>query len=381
MIWFLAATLALAPTYLIRFKVFGIPTTFLEILIVVFLLSAAINFNAKDFEKIKKLGRINWAIGLFMLAGIISVAVSPQMSSALGQFKAYIIEPILVFYTSVLVLKNKKQLLPVFQMLFWSTVIVSLFGIFQYFSFIHLPIRFWGNGNEVTRIVSIFEYPNALSLFLGPLLGFFSTLWFYNLPLTKNKWISAIGLLITALALLLTFSRGAWIAITIGLLFILSKRFGFKQVVLPIIIAGLALLMIPGIRNRLGLGLSDPSSSAHFELIKIGVNKIISNPIFGNGLYGFRTTQIEANSQIEILNYPHNIFLNFWLELGLLGLISFIWILILIYRKFVKEKQQPIILAAGVYIMIVLMHGLVDVPYFKNDLSLLFWFIASLFFL
>lgn len=380
MIGLLAAVIALAPAYLIRFHILNFPTTLLEVLIVIFLLTTMVRFKVKYLSKIKNLGHLNWAIGLFVLSGIISTLLSPDKSSALGQFKAFIIEPVLVFYSLILIKPNPKQLQIVLRSLFWVAILISTFGIFQHYSFIHLPLRFWGNGPEMERIVSIFEYPNALSLYLAPLLGFFVALWFSDYQLTKNKWVSAAGIGIIGIALLLTFSRGAWIAATVGILFVLFKRFEFKKVILPlIIIAGLSLLL-PGVRARLALGLSDPSSSAHFDLLKIGANKITQSPIFGNGLSGFRTTQAEANYPGEILNYPHNIVLNLWLELGLLGLISFAWIIYLAFKRY-KKSSNPLVLAAAVYLIIMLVHGLVDVPYFKNDLSLLFWFILSLFFI
>jgi putative inorganic carbon (hco3(-)) transporter len=377
MIGLLALLLALVPTYLIRFQIAGLPTTLLEVLIVAFLLSVLIRFNLKDLNRIKALGKINWAIGLFVIAGLISTLISPEKTRAFGQLKAFIVEPVLLFYGVIILIRKKEQLIIVLKALFWSTTIISLFGIFQHYSFVFLPIRFWGNGSEMTRIVSVFEYPNALSLYLAPLLGFFAALWFTNYPLTKNRWWSGLGLLLIGWALILTFSRGAWIAASIGILFILIKEFEFKKVILPILIACALLLFLPGVRDRLSLGVSDASSSAHLELLKIGANKALHSPILGNGLYGFRTTQVEANYEGEILNYPHNFVLNFWLELGILGLISFIWIIFLLFKQSYKNNHI-LTLGALAYIIILLIHGLVDVPYFKNDLAVLFWFIASL---
>jgi hypothetical protein len=45
-------------------------------------------------------------------------------------------------------------------------------------------------------------------------------------------------------------------------------------------------------------------------------------------------------------------------------------------------KKHPSILhlAAGMFLLAVIAHGLVDAPYFKNDLSVLFWFMVSIFY-
>ena len=100
--------LALLPTYLVRFTIFGLPTTFLEVILGVFLLAVFVaevfrlpkNGGLKasaTFQKIKRLGPANYAIGLFVLSGIISTLISPEPIKALGQLKAFIIEPVLFF--------------------------------------------------------------------------------------------------------------------------------------------------------------------------------------------------------------------------------------------------------------------------------------------
>jgi len=85
----------------------------------------------------------------------------------------------------------------------------------------------------------------------------------------------------------------------------------------------------------------------------------------------------------EIFNTdtPHNIILNFWLEIGLLGLVAFG----MIFAKFFKQTkvkllQQKSWLTLGIAaaMITILVHGLIDVPYFKNDLAILFWIIIGL---
>ena len=342
-------------------------------LIVGFLFTTVARLKIKDLSKIKNLGHINYAVGLFVLAGIISTIVSPAYAKALGQLKAFIIEPVLMFYAIVLTIKTEEQLQKVLQFLFWSAVIISGFGIFQYYSFIHLPLRFWGNGAEVERITSFFDYPNALSLFLAPLIGLFATLWVNRYPLIKNRWVWLVGLLVMTIALLLTFSRGAWAALAVGLFLVLLQKFKAKKVIIPTIVLLVLLALVPGVRLRLGLGISDPSSSAHFDLMRAGIQQITHNPIFGNGLAGFATLKLGVE-------YPHNIILNFWVEMGLLGLVAFGWIIYLVFQQY-KKRPQILTFAASIFLLILLIHGLVDVPYFKNDLSILFWFVVAIFYL
>jgi O-antigen ligase len=118
-----------------------------------------------------------------------------------------------------------------------------------------------------------------------------------------------------------------------------------------------------------------------------------TKPIFGAGLAGYQTAVAEFHQKdyIEIYLYPHNIFLNFWTEIGLLGLIGFILIIIWFYKQgFGLQKKHGVetrhclvstdatntILMASMTTLLV--HGLVDVPYFKNDLAILFWLIIGM---
>ena len=81
---------------------------------------------------------------------------------------------------------------------------------------------------------------------------------------------------------------------------------------------------------------------------------------------------------------PHNVFLAFWLQTGLIGLIGLIWLLIVFFRnciKYLKVSDSKIkilnfiLLSVMAYILI---HGLIDTTYWKNDLSVMFWLITAL---
>jgi O-antigen ligase len=370
MAYFLGLILALLPTYLIRFQILGLPTTFLELLIVVFLFAAVVQTKWSDYKKIKSLGKINYAIGLFILAGIASTLISPDKRAALGQLKAFIIEPVLFFYASILVIKTREQLNLILKFLLASATLLSIFGLIQYVTYILLPLRFWGTGTEVERITSFFSYPNALALYLAPLIGFYISLWLKKYELGMKHYVLPVCLTLMSIALVLTFSRGALLAVILIGAVLFIQRFGFKKTLAPMFLLAIILVLVPVVRQRIALGLNDASSTTHFDLWKVASNKILSNPILGTGLAGFQAYDVQ---------YPHDIFLNFWLEMGLLGLISFGGILIFAFEH--KKIPSSLILAAGAYLLIMLLHGLVDVPYFKNDLAVLFWFMISIFYL
>ena len=92
---------------------------------------------------------------------------------------------------------------------------------------------------------------------------------------------------------------------------------------------------------------------------------------------------------VEIYMYPHSFILNFWVELGLVGVLLFVWVVYKAIASIFNDQysiinQYPIsnikylkygLLAA---FLVIIVHGMVDVPYFKNDLAVLFWVLLSL---
>src|SRR3990167_8170794 len=92
------ATILLSPLYVIRFSAFGVPTTVLEILILVTVTFwASQKFLLRDkFAAIPQSFTI--AISLILIGVTIGVAVSTDALLALGHARAYFIETMLWGY-------------------------------------------------------------------------------------------------------------------------------------------------------------------------------------------------------------------------------------------------------------------------------------------
>lgn len=111
-------------------------------------------------------------------------------------------------------------------------------------------------------------------------------------------------------------------------------------------------------------------------------------PLFGAGLasYAERVKPYHttvSGEGIEIFHHPHNIFLTMWANLGLLGLVGFVWVLVWFYRvglMAVKSQVSGVILVpfllASMTALVVT--GFVDSPYIKNDLAMFFWLLPAL---
>ena len=113
------------------------------------------------------------------------------------------------------------------------------------------------------------------------------------------------------------------------------------------------------------------------------LTKSPQNFIFGAGVRQFfRKVQKPYYDKkiMERLIYPHNIFLNFWTEIGLPGMAAAVIMMGYSFFLSYKISRRDKILGASLLgaLTVLIAHGLVDAPYFKNDLAFLFWIILAL---
>jgi O-antigen ligase len=150
-------------------------------------------------------------------------------------------------------------------------------------------------------------------------------------------------------------------------------------------VAAVALALIPPITHRLAVEVDFTNGSntlvGRFELWRVSLQMLGRHILFGAGLSGFAQTiaPFWNPTHTDRFIYPHNIVLTFWSETGLLGLFAFAWIMAAGFRQTWRgwrgeafgwrELELGVLLA----LVAVVVHGLVDVPYFKNDLALELW--------
>ena len=398
--WALYLIILLLPAYQIRFQIGppagGVPMTFLESLI---LLLAVVQFADLVFQKrlsaawstISKHRLTVIFIFLFLFAALLSVFTAPDQIKAAGIFKAYFFEAVLFYFLAILIIDGEKKLNTLWKVLSVLVLYLSVFGIYQFITLAYLPFNWWAVDIASRRITSLVNHPNALALLLGPILAIL-------IALSKKTWLHGLAIGFGLVAFYLTFSRAAWLALAVVILAFGLFTKAKKKILAAVSIGVLLIFLVPFSRTKL-LGLargSDPSQQNRYVLWSAATDMLKKSPLLGVGLTGFREAykNYPLGPDRVVQNYPHNFFLNFWLEVGLLGLISVIGLLILFCKKICEAMTSPLsppheegikrrswALAAAAGMSMILLHGLVDVPYFKNDLSVLFWLIYSLPFL
>ena len=382
--WGIYLIILLLPTYQIRFQLGSIPLTFLECMI---LLLAGTEFfflakNKRMAAALKQiLGMDFWRtafIFLFFAAAAISVFVAPDLQKSAGVFKAYFFEAILFYFLVILIIDSEKKLNRLWQIFAILITYISIFGIYQFLTLSSLPVSWWAVNVASRRITSLLNHPNALALLLGPVLAMLF------LRPQKNRMLSlALGL--GSLAIYLSFSRASWLALIIALSVAALFTEHKKKILSFAFLVALLIFLLPFSRAKIiDLAKGEDLAQENRLVLWGAATDIIKNsPVFGVGLTGFREAYKDypLGPDRVIQNYPHNFFLNFWLETGLLGLAAMIGLLVIFYKKIHRLRRTawaPTGLAIGLGMTVILLHGLVDVPYFKNDLSVLFWLIYAL---
>jgi O-antigen ligase len=499
----------LLPSYLIRFQVGPLPSTLLEVMIwLVFLVWFIANFyelKTNVRESLRRLvgksadGRIkieypfSREIIFLLIISFVATGVSGFSNSALGIWKAYFFDPILlyivvlnVFGSSVILNKPRTQsegseesiiheqtnyrsfaiaqddkISRILWPLCLSALAVALLAIYQEITGNLIDNPFWAAA-ATRRAVSFFGYPNAVGLYLGPLslilFGYIiylvkdavTGLKIFNFQFSIFKQFSIFNfqtikiiflfftIVFSFLAIIFAKSAGAILGVVAGLAvfcLLASKRTRIAVIVI-ITLAAIGCAAVPLTRHSVldKLMLRDFSGTVR----RIGWNdtwKMLSDGrlIFGAGLANFQKTVAPYHQRgffvsdgtqdfwerlatdtalrdrswqpLEIYLYPHNIFLNFWSELGLVGMILFIWMIgkffYVAFKNIENCKLPPpwrgpavagkienlndsksikyLIIGLISSMVTIVIHGLVDVPYFKNDLAVMFWlFIAML---
>ena len=379
----------LLPAYLIRFKFFGFPATLLEMMIFVIILiyivgaknDIAIKTKLLDIKsKIKQNQSLFIAIFIFLAATAISIFISINTKSALGEWKAFYIEPILIFLILITSIKSKKQTNNLIFALVLGGFITGLLAVYQKFTGWYVPWEFWENENSY-RVTGWYGFPNAIGLFLAPIIP----LALYLIKQKDNVWqciISIISIPLGILAIYFAKSTGGLIGVVagIGLLMIISKKTRWPTIIFGAIFL-IGLFLSPENPIKQELLLQNRSGQLRVAMWGETIEFLSDHPIFGAGLASYKTLiyPYRIDKWIEVFHHPHNIFLTMWVNIGLFGLIGFIWILVWFYRTgimhFKKNTLTKYLLAT---MLVIITTGLVDSPYIKNDLSILFWLLPAL---
>lgn len=234
----------------------------------------------------------------------------------------------------------------------WSyiSVIISFLGIFGVALF---TVGIENSWSYYYRAIGTFNDPNL-----------FATYLFISISITaiynyKNKEnILGLNLFINIIAILFTSSRGAIISMAVSILFLLMILLLNREIkkvasIIKFIIVGGSLFiclyiiitklfdvnMLENTLNRLGSMNDTIKGDSRLSQWIGAINVWKEYPILGAGIGKFIDVGIrDGFIKYEIL--AHNTYLTFLSELGIVGLIAFIWFPIMLLINLVKSSKE-----------------------------------------
>ncbi len=329
---------------------------------------------------------------------------------ALGIWKGWIVAP-LIYLTLILNFLDKKDIKKSFHALIAAALALSIHGLYQ-----------WTTGTFITidqRVSGPFISANYLSLFIGPALVYLiletinpvfdNSVWqkikeFFQKLFASSKskqqkktnlLIRYVSIAIITIALLGSQSYGAILAVIGAIAFYLAiqtwrlqQKIAFNHIVK---ITGIAIAIIaasaffftfinPDKVDQLFVFNERTSSAVRIQVWTIASSLIKNNFLLGIGpgqfeiFYQLNAVKALGHTPYEwVMLHPHNLFLTFWLYSGILGFIGFLWMTVRAFLKAIENKSQNTGLILLMVFTAIFIHGIIDTPFWKNDLALIFW--------
>lgn len=381
----IATVVLLWPAYLLRTTMAGVPTTALELSIYALTAGWIVSGLKQRQVMWPSLPRyIVVALGLWIMAWILATVFSSDRQASLGALKAWLVDPLLFGLVMLATIRTAPQHTVLLRSVVMSGTFVSMAGLAQ---------LVWFRDTLQDNRLSSFFYPvaNYAAMFIGPVL-ILTVGWILWKQLSRGWWI-AVGLM--AAALILTVSFGGYFAVGVGALVFWwrwpnrrTKGLAMMAAAIIILLGIFVLSKTPYLAEKFTA--SDRSSSlVRTQIWRTSWQMIVEHPIVGIGPNAYEPVYRATIPKLYwpplewLVSQPHQLYFALWLETGLLGLVVFLGLISLwIKRVWLRVQNGDGSAVTAVAAMLaILAHGLVDTPYFKNDLSVLFVLIFILPFL
>ena len=246
-------------------------------------------------------------------------------------------------------------------------ILAGVDGLFQYLTKAPIPSN-WVDVHEHvrTRVYSILQSPNEFGSYMAMTVPVAVGMGMYE----RNRWRKMLylgGAAVCLLALLFTFTRGAFVALVVAAL--LAAFLFERRIFIPM--AGLLILVafLPAVQHRFA-DLFSPvywikaAQGGRILRWKMAFDKMTLDPLFGVGLGRFGGAV--ATRQLGTL-YADNYYVKVLAESGLVGLILFLSLQLALLRQVLQSVRKSLgsrvrfaLLGIATGLLVVLIHNLFE---------------------
>jgi len=355
-----------------------------QITVIVLLLSVISGFIhwiiTEDFEI-----NINGYNGVFVLMLIVFTINTFLSINVSGSIRDLVINGLSIVMIIHMIngITYKEDLYTLIDFIIGVGFLTGFYALYQYFSGVPMGSGWVDPSSNISiRVFSSFENPNLYAEYL-----------IMVIPLTfarlisvgkRKKILYAIVVMTLLMSLILTFSRGGWLGLvfSIGLFVLLLKK---EWIIRLIPVGFIGLLFLPSSIMMRIKSIGNLSDSSNFYRLQIWENSIdIIKDFFVTGVgLGFESFRSISSLYIKDFSpyHAHNTYLELMIEIGVLGLFLFIWLLYKLLKdvrsqKNSKDKIYTVALFSSIAGLFV--HGVAEHILYNPKIIFQFWLIIGL---
>ncbi len=266
-------------------------------------------------------------------------------------------------------------------------ILIAMHGIYQFIMKAPYPAN-WNDTGEVvrSRVYSVFGSPNELADYMDLMTPIVLGLGIYA-EQAWRRWTYGIGAFLCAIALVLSYTRGAWLGLAAAAF--LVGALCDRRMLLAVVVVGVLSYFLPPVRHRF----SDLFTHTYFVKAAAGgrierwltaFNTMAPNPLVGTGI-GRYGGAVATHLGIQ---YADGYYFKLLGESGLVGLtlflsmqISFVRDLMRLARPLMRGKTHYVFLGAFVGLIAVLVHNVTEDAFEFGPSVVSYYTYGTLFFL
>jgi O-antigen ligase len=316
-----------------------------------------------------------------------------------------------IYFIATYLIENKEKTIAVIKGLVLGGTLVALLGIIQFFSQFSFGLErvynFWAkylvvpflgktfsqavlqnpswlvniSGKTYLRATATFPDPHMFSFFLGVVMSLALALFLAE----RKKGLLGISLSLLLVCDLLTFSRGGYLGIIGGLIFLVIFFWGKISLKTKLIFAvscilvGFLLIIPNPISERYVsiFNLQEGSNKGRIEIWQKTLEIIEARPWLGVGI-GNYPLEIKPTATYREPYYAHNTYLDVAAETGIINALVWVGLLGFSWWAFVKKaKKEILFLGPALGIVLFAVHSLVETAIYSPTVLALFLIMLS----
>lgn len=305
---------------------------------------------------------------------------------------------LLFYFVVVNTIRTKEQWMAMVKLFLLSAFLVAAYGVLQNFMGVS-STESWLDEEMFedikVRVYSFFNNPNVLGEFLVMTIPVtLAVIW--GKIKEEHKVIFGMIFITMAACMIFTWSRGAWLGMVLAcaIFFLIMDRRWVLVGILGILILPLVLVATDNtaiLDRLLSIGnTADTSTAYRVSIWQASLHIIRDFWVSGIGIGSDAYKMIYplyALSGADFALHSHNLYLQIWVEMGVIGIVSLCSMIlafirqtfsakITLYRK--TDSAAKIVIALGAGVLGFLFQGLTDYVWYNYKILMIFWVMIAL---